>query len=219
MSTSSAPQQHGEPFALLRELGVRSEIRTYHQTAFDQATRYQLYVEVDRIAQARLREAGVISAAGAPLEQPPKSVVGRSCCRGAYLRGMLLGSGSLSGPASPKLELRTSGLAGAQFVANVAEREGLELRVSERRNHALAYTKRTETIADLLALGRRERDCAASGRARRGRGQRERMRTDWRTPTRENLLRTARAAQEQLNAIEAAQGATACRLSCKRSLT
>ena len=189
----------------LRELGVRSEIRTYHQTAFDQATRFQLHVELDGTAQARLREAGVVSAGGAPLEQPPKRVVGRSCCRGAYLRGTLLGSGSLSGPAAPQLELRTSGLAGAQFVAGVAEREGIALRVSERRNHALASTKRTESIADLLALAGAsetalrldEHAVVAATRADANRLA---------NADEGNLLRTARAAQEQLNAIEKLKG-------------
>ncbi|HWB21356.1 MAG TPA: DNA-binding protein WhiA [Gaiellaceae bacterium] len=192
-------------FALLRALGVRSEIRTYHQSAFDQASRYQLHVEVDRAAQARLREAGVVSAAGAPLEQPPKSVVGRSCCRGAYLRGTLLGSGSLSGPASPQLELRASGRAGAQFVAGVAEREGIQLRVVERRNHALAYTKRTESIADLLAVAGAgetalrldEHAVVAATRAEANRLA---------NADEGNLLRTARAAQEQLSAIEQLKG-------------
>src|SRR5205085_10302979 len=37
-------------FALLRDLGARSEIRTYKRRAFDQATRYQLHVEVDERA-------------------------------------------------------------------------------------------------------------------------------------------------------------------------
>ena len=55
-------------FALLRDLGVRSEIRTYRRRAFDQATRYQLHVTVDATALAVLRDAGVLSASGAPLE-------------------------------------------------------------------------------------------------------------------------------------------------------
>lgn len=78
-------------FTLLRELGVRSEIRTYRRHAFERATRYQLHVEVDETAAEALREAGVLSARGAPLSHPPKRVVGRPCCRGAYLRGALLG--------------------------------------------------------------------------------------------------------------------------------
>ena len=88
-------------FALLRDLGVRSEIRTYRRRAFDQATRYQLHVDVDARALDVLREAGVLSPSGAPLEHPPKRVVGRSCCRGAYLRGALLGARLALRPARP----------------------------------------------------------------------------------------------------------------------
>ena len=107
-------------FTLLRDLGVRSEIRTYRRRAFDRATRYQLHVERRRPRRATLREAGVLARGGAPLERPPKRVVGRSCCRGAYLRGALLGGGSLSGPRAPHLELRATGLEGAEFLAEVA---------------------------------------------------------------------------------------------------
>jgi DNA-binding protein WhiA len=139
-------------FALLRDLGVRSEIRTYRRRAFDRATRYQLHVTVDDRALAVLREGGVLSPSGAPLETPPKRVVGRSCCRGAYLRGALLGAGSLSGPRDPHLEVRAATAAGAAFIAEVAVREGIELRVAERRSHAVAYAKGHEPIADVLAL-------------------------------------------------------------------
>ncbi len=148
----SSPAVARRAFTLLRDLGVRSEIRTYRRRSFDRATRYQLHVEVDADGRSVLREAGVLSAAGAPLERPPKRVVGRSCCRGAYLRGALLGGGSLSGPRSPHLELRATGADGARFVADVAESEGLSLRVIERGAYACAYAKAGETIADLLAF-------------------------------------------------------------------
>ncbi len=139
-------------FSLLRDLGVRSEIRTYPRHAFDRATRYQLNVEVDEAAAAMLREAGVLSARGAPLALPPKRVVGRSCCRGAYLRGALLGGGSLSGPRSPHLELRATGLESARLLVEIARHGGVPLKTIERRTHAAAYAKSGETIADLLAL-------------------------------------------------------------------
>jgi cell division protein WhiA len=94
----------------------------------------------------------VLSERGAPLERPPKRVVGRSCCRGAYLRGALLGGGSLSGPHAPHLELRASSLEGANLLADIAAREGVPLRTLERRSHALAYAKATDEIVDLLAV-------------------------------------------------------------------
>ena len=98
-----------------------------------------------------LREAGVLSASGAPRELPPKRVVGRSCCRGAYLRGALLAAGSLSGPRNAHLELRASSLDGARFIADVAAREGGTLAVAERRTHAVAYAKGHDAIASVVA--------------------------------------------------------------------
>jgi len=149
LSSASAARR---AFTLLRQLGIHSEIRTYRRQAFDRATRYQLHVEVDEVAAETLREAGVLSARGAPLERPPKHVVGRSCCRGAYLRGALLGGGTLSGPKAAHLEVRTSGPEGARLLADIASQGGVTLATLERRAHAIAYAKAVETIADLLAL-------------------------------------------------------------------
>jgi DNA-binding protein WhiA len=193
-------------FMLLRDLGVRSEIRTYRRRAFDRATRYQLHVEVDAAGRTVLREAGVLSAAGAPLERPPKRVVGRSCCRGAYLRGALLGSGSLSGPRAPHLELRSTGGNGARFVAGIADREGLTLQVIERPSHAVAYTKGGETIADLLAVAGAgetalrldEHAVMAATRAHANRLA---------NADEANLVRVTNAAHEQLQAIRLLEGA------------
>src|SRR5947209_15072712 len=53
-------------FALLRDLGVPSEIRTYRRRAFDRATRYQLHVAADDEVHAVLRDGGVLSPSGAP---------------------------------------------------------------------------------------------------------------------------------------------------------
>src|SRR5262249_9938893 len=189
-------------FALLRDLGVRSEIRTYKRRAFDQATRYQLHVDVDAHALRVMREAGVLSSTGAPLEHPPKRVVGRSCCRGAYMRGALLGAGSLSGPRDPHLELRASGVEGARFIAEVAARTGVELTVAERRSHAVAYAKGHDAIAAVLALAGagdtalrlEEHSVLAAIRAAANR----RANAD-----EANLVRTARAAHRQLEAIRA----------------
>ena len=82
-------------FSLLSHFGIVSEIRSYRRPAFQRETRYQLHVAGDARALQVLNEAGVLSATLAPLERPPKRVVGRACCRSAYLRGALLGGGSL----------------------------------------------------------------------------------------------------------------------------
>jgi cell division protein WhiA len=137
-------------FSLLRAFEVESEIRTYQQHAFDHATRYQLHVEGTQHAYETLHRAGVLDSSHRPLERPPQRVVARRCCRGAYLRGALLGAGSLSGPRDPHLEIRSAEVEGARFLVEVAARSGAELHVLERPRHAVAYAKSADAIADVL---------------------------------------------------------------------
>lgn len=191
-------------FSLLRELGIQSEIRTYPRRAFDRATRYQLHVSGDAQAVATLVEAGVIDARHAPVERPPKRVVGRSCCRGAYLRGALLGGGSLSGPRSPHLELRTTSLEGAEFLRALAARDDVHLGVLDRGRHAVAYAKGLDAIEAVLTaagatdtvLAFEERSVVAGARAEANRLA---------NADHANLVRTSRAAHEQLEAVRALQ--------------
>jgi hypothetical protein len=195
-------------FTLLREVGIPSEIRTYRRRSLDRATRYQLHVRGDLRALATLVEAGVVTSRHAPLERPPKRVVGRTCCRGAYLRGALLGGGSLSGPKEPHLELRSASLEGAEFVRSVAGAAGARLGVLDRGRHAVAYAKGLDAIELILAaagagdtvLAFEERSIVAAARAEANRL----VNSDH-----ANLVRTSRAAQRQLDAVRALAAADA----------
>lgn len=138
-------------FALLRELRVDSEIRTYSRRAFDREMRYQLHVSDEAHTLEVLAEAGVLDHEHGPLDRPPGRVVAKPCCRGAYLRGVFLGGGSLSGPRSPHLELRSPTPAGAAFVRSVASTDGIRLRVTDRPGHVVAYAKSREAIEAYLA--------------------------------------------------------------------
>ncbi len=188
-------------FALLRGYGVPGEIRTYRRRAFDQATRFQIHLDDDARSVQALNEAGILGTRLEPLDRPPVRVVGRSCCRSAYLRGAFLAAGSVSGPRSPHLELRTGDFEAAQFLARLAADEGFELGVAERRGHGLAYAKGTETIADLLAfmgasdaaLRLGEQAVVAATRARANRLA---------NADSANIGRTSRAAEGQLRVIE-----------------
>ncbi len=193
-------------FSLLRELGSHSEIRTYRRRAFDRATRYQLHVRGDEATLGMLVEAGVLDSRRAPVERPPKRVVGRACCRGAYLRGALLGGGSLSGPRSPHLELRTASRDGAEFLRSVAAAGEARLGVLDRGSHAIAYAKGVDAIESVLTaagasdtvLAFEERSIVAAAR-----GEANRLAN----ADHANLVRTSRAAQEQLDAIRRLEAA------------
>jgi cell division protein WhiA len=195
---SSAVARRG--FALLRAFEVDSEIRTYQQHAFDRTTRFQLHVEGTPHAYDVLHRAGVLDSSHRPLEHPPGRVLSRRCCRGAYLRGALLGAGSLSGPRDPHLEIRAAEPEGARFVAAVAAREGAELRVLERRSHAVAYAKGIEPIEELLtAAGATDTVLALeeSSVLSAIRGDANRLAN----ADHANLVRTSRAARVQIDAL------------------
>jgi len=187
-------------FALLRALSIDSEIRTYSRRAFGRETRYELHVEGASEVLSALAEAGVLDAAHRPLARPPRRVVGRSCCRGAYLRGAFLAGGSLVGPPSPHLELRAATRDGAEFLAFVSGREGAALGIAERSRHALAYAKGWEAIETVLGaagatdavLALEERSIVAAARSQANRLA---------NADHANLVRASRAARVQLDAL------------------
>jgi cell division protein WhiA len=193
----ASPAAARRAFSLFRELGVTSEIRTYQRRAFARETRYQVHVEGTGRALDVVREAGIGSAA---LDRPPKRVVARACCRAAYLRGALLGGGTLSGPRSPHLEVRCASVEGASFLAEVAGRAGVRLEVLDKGRHAVAYAKGSGPIADALAaagasaavLVLEEHGVMGETRAHANRLA---------NADHANLVRTSRAAQAQIRAI------------------
>jgi cell division protein WhiA len=185
-------------FALLRSFGVGSEIRTYRRRAFGQETRYQLHVDG---GLELLREAGLVDARLRPRERPPKRVLGRGCCRAAYLRGALLAAGSVSGPPSPHLEVRSESRAGAETVADAAE-----LQVAPRGDGWLAYAKGIDRIAGALAAaGASDSALALAERAVVGSTKASANRLA--NADHANLVRSGRAAHAQLEAVRRLQRA------------
>jgi DNA-binding protein WhiA len=199
-----APAVARRAFRLLKSFGVDAQIRTYRRRAFELGTRYEVHVEGRPRALQILNEAGIVTANLAPLTRPPKRVVARACCKRAYLRGALLGSGSLSGPRSAHLEIRSTGTEGAEFLVAVAEAEEIELRLHERAGHVAVYAKSVESIAGLLAaagahglaLGFEEHAVVGAARARANRLA---------NADNANLERTARAAHAQVRALRRLQ--------------
>lgn len=187
-------------FALLREEGIRSEIRTYRQRSFSAGTRYQLHVAGEPEALAVLVAAGIVDRRHAPLDRPPSRVVSKACCRGSYLRGAFLGSGSLSTRRAPHLELRVATPGAAEFLRDLAGAAGVRMGAIHRSSHSAAYAKSWDAIETFLAvtgaaemvLLLEERAVVATTRADANR----RANADH-----ANLVRTSRTAEAQLTAI------------------
>jgi len=97
--------------------------------------------------------------------------------------------------------LRSAEPEGADFVARVAAQEGVQLRVADRGRHAVAYAKGADAISGVLALAGAGRavllfEESAVMSATRSRANR------LANADHANLVRTSRAAHEQLRAVQ-----------------
>ena len=108
--------------------------------------------------------------------------------------------GSLSGPRSPHLEIRFASAEGAEFLADTVAREDVELALIDRGRHVAAYMKGADAIAGALALAGandlalvfEEQAVVADTKSRANRLA---------NADHANLVRTSRAAHEQISAV------------------
>ena len=87
-------------FTLLRPAEAGIEIVSYREPRFARRNVVSVRLHGARSLQL-LHELGVLAEALTPLTEPPRRLVNRRCCRGAYLRGAFVATGSVSAPRRP----------------------------------------------------------------------------------------------------------------------
>ena len=187
-------------FALLAELRVPAEIRTYTTRSFDRATRYQLHVEGSEHALGVLAEAGVLgrrSSAARPAAGPRRRplVLPRRLPARRVPRRRLAHRPAVAAPRGADADAGRRVVPAQRRLGRGGPAAG---RASARR-HARAYAKGWEEIEGYLlaagvvdaVLALEERSVIAEMRAEANRLA---------NADHANLVRTAHAAQRQLDA-------------------
>jgi len=83
----------------------------------------------------------------------PRLSITRQCCMRAYLRGIMLGGGTMSNPGqSYHLELPCPDPDTQNLMAKCLQRMGLPIRISERREHRYLYFKQSDQIVQFLTI-------------------------------------------------------------------
>lgn len=83
----------------------------------------------------------------------PWNLIGKSCCRRAFIRGIFLSRGFINRPeGNYHLELVMSDTRLALEVQKMLKKMGLKAGRIERKNHLVVYLKDSEKIADFLRL-------------------------------------------------------------------
>ncbi len=82
-----------------------------------------------------------------------KMVTERSCCKKLYLRGAFIAGGYMGSPEKNyQLELSLLSQQEAERISDILLKEGLESRISKRRDRFVLYVKDGDTISALLGL-------------------------------------------------------------------
>jgi DNA-binding transcriptional regulator WhiA len=126
-----------------------------------------------------------------------------ACDRRAYLRGVLLGRGSISlAVAGPHVEFVFRNHRGANALRRRLRESGARAGLLQRRGRWVVYLKGREEVATLLRLTGANRGLLDFETARVGREVRNRL-NRLLNAEEANLARTVRAADRQLRAIDA----------------
>ena len=134
---------------------------------------------------------------------PPKEqILQKSCCRKAYLRGMLLASGSVSDPArSWHLEFVCGSEETAEKIREILDGFGISSKTSVRKQTNLVYVKESEGIADTLSLAWAHKSRLAMEEVRIMRGISANVNRTVNCET-ANLHKTVSASLSQVESIE-----------------
>ncbi|HZX21398.1 MAG TPA: DNA-binding protein WhiA [Clostridia bacterium] len=85
--------------------------------------------------------------------ETPAGLLGKRCCRRAYLRGAFLGGGSVSDPGKTyHLEFVNYSLVHSESLRDLINSFGLKSKIAERKGHYVVYLKEGDQVADLLNI-------------------------------------------------------------------
>ncbi|MBZ4654653.1 MAG: sporulation transcription regulator whiA [Peptococcaceae bacterium] len=142
-------------FRLLKKVfALEPEIRVQRKTRLKKNNIYNVRLNPHPQMNSILQELGILGEDGSILPGIKKSLVKKQCCRRCYLRGIFLGAGSVNSPeGNYHLEIITSNLEYAEDLARLINSyEGLQAKVSSRKNWHLVYLKESEQIVSFLNI-------------------------------------------------------------------
>ena len=142
-------------FRLLKKVfALEPEIRVQRKTRLKKNNIYSVRLNPHPRINNILQDLGIFGEDGSILPGIKKSLVKKQCCRRCYLRGIFLGAGSVNSPeGNYHLEIITSNLEYAEDLARLINGyEGLQAKVSSRKNWHLVYLKESEQIVSFLNI-------------------------------------------------------------------
>jgi len=140
-------------YSHFKGFGVEARLLTRREPRFGRRLRYEVHLGGSPAVLQALNELGILTDTFRLQDGIPSRLVRRRCCKSGFLRGCLIGAGSVSPPTRPAhIEILTPHQAFAQDVARLLARLDFHPGVYERRGAYVVYLKGREEAAELLAF-------------------------------------------------------------------
>lgn len=135
---------------------TRADLNVEEAAALKKGHAYQLTITPDMNADLILRETGILGVKEGSnyiTDGIKSDLIRRKCCKKAYLRGVFLGSGTISAPQRGyHLEMVCNSEYLAGDVKKLINSFGLNAKVTQRKEQYVVYLKDSEQIIDLLNI-------------------------------------------------------------------
>ena len=188
-------------YSYFKQYGATGELGTRREPRFKRRLMYEVHLQGSPSMLQALNELGILSDSFRLEPGIPVRLLRRRCCRSAFLRGCLIGAGSVSTPQrDTHLEFLSPHEAFSADLAALLRSQGFHPGLYVRRGSHVVYLKGREEVAQLLALaGAQEAALRLEEEAvlKEVREQANRLANC----DEANLRRTNRASQRQLDAI------------------
>ena len=128
---------------------VETEVVITRSRRLKKNNRYQVEVVPDEKVAKALQELQIL-----PTEEDVRhNLLGKSCCRKAFLRGVFMAGGSVSRPSSDyHLEIVTENESFARLILKTMQGFSLSARMTDRKKDYIVYLKDGNHIIDFLSI-------------------------------------------------------------------
>ncbi len=140
-------------YSVFKEYGAEGELAARREPRFQHRLVYEVHLPGTPAALQALNEMGVLSDSFELRPGIARRLVKKSCCRSAFLRGCLIGSGSANSPQrEAHLEILTPHEALASDLVRMLGNLEFHAGMRYRRGSYVVYLKGRDEVAGLLAL-------------------------------------------------------------------
>ncbi len=136
---------------------IEISIEVGQHSTFKKNKYYKMTIGPENLSEQILRETGILmirEGMNFISDGILSAIIKKKCCKKAYLRGIFLGSGSITNPAKDyhfEIGCATETLA-KDLMKLINSFYDLEARMIKRKNEWIVYVKKSEQIVDLLAI-------------------------------------------------------------------